>query len=134
MNSTSTYSSPYLTGIFDGSKFSGTDYDFLVPIIEFINQFILPITITLVIMGVFLAIFIGIAIAKAESSSKAAELKKRMVGIIVTIVVCIALFWLLGWLFSALPTIVEFFKGPIMSNLPGGGISANSSSGISSTG
>ncbi len=127
MDNTSTYSSPYLTGIFDGSKFVGTDYDFIVPIIEFINQFIIPITITLVVMGAFLAIFIGIAIAKAESSSKAAELKKRMVGIIVTIVICLALFWFLGWLFSALPTIIEFFKGPVISNLPGGGISTSSS-------
>ena len=122
---------PHLSGIFDGTKIP-EGYEWLKPIINFLNQYLIPITIALLVMGAFLAIFMGIAMARAEDSSKAADLKKRMWGLIVTVLVVLGLIWLLSWLFSALPTIIETFRGPIQSNLPDGietPSSVNSSSG-----
>lgn len=110
---------PHLSGIFDGTNIPD-DFAYLRPIINFLNQYIIPITITLLVMGAFLAIFMGIALARAEDSGKAAELKKRMWGLVVAVIIILALIWLLAWLFSALPTIVEFFRGPIEDALPGG--------------
>ncbi len=121
----------HLSGIFDGTNIP-EDYEWLKPIINFLNQYLIPITITLVVMGAFLAIFMGIALARAEDSGKAADLKKRMWGLIVAILVILALIWLLAWLFSALPTIIETFRGPIQDNLPGG-IEGPSSGGASSS-
>ena len=121
----------HLSGIFDGTNIP-EDYEWLKPIINFLNQYLIPITITLVVMGAFLAIFMGIALARAEDSGKAGDLKKRMWGLIITVLVVLVLIWLLAWLFSALPTIIETFRGPIQSNLPDGietPSSGNSSSG-----
>lgn len=110
---------PHLSGIFDGTNIPD-DFAYLRPIINFLNQYIIPITITLLVMGAFLAIFMGIALARAEDSGKAADLKKRMWGLVVAVIIILALIWLLAWLFSALPTIVEFFRGPIEDGLPSG--------------
>ncbi len=116
----------HLSGIFNYHNVAG--YEYLKPIINFLNQYIIPISVTLLVMGAFLAIFLGIAMARAEDSNKAADLKKRMWGVIVAVLVVLALIWLLGWLFSALPTIVSTFRDPVMSNLPGGLEGSSSSS------
>lgn len=98
------------TTIFDAGKLKGTDYDYLVPIVEFLDGLVVPLTVTLLVGAAILAICIGVAIAKAESSDKSAEMKKRLWGLMITVFVIVVLAWLLGYVLSNYEAIMGWFK------------------------
>lgn len=99
-----------LNSIFDASKLSGTDYEYLVPIVEFLDKLVVPLTVTLLVGAAILSICIGVAIAKADSSDKSSEMKKRLWGLMIAVLIVVALTWILGWILSGYPTIMAWFK------------------------
>lgn len=105
---------PYLKGIFDGSKIND-EYAWIKEIIRFLNQYLVPITIFLLVLAVVFVVVLLFMTMKTDDPAKQQEFKKRMFQIAGTMVICLALVWLLGWLFTALPDIINTFKGPVMS-------------------
>ena len=99
-----------INSIFNASNLNGSDYEYLVPIVEFLDGLVVPLTVILLVGAAILAICIGVAIAKADSSDKSAEMKKRLRGLMITVVVVIALTWLLGYVLSNYPTIIGSLK------------------------
>ena len=105
---------PYLKGIFDGSKID-SNYGWIQEIIRFLNQYLIPITIFLVALAAVFVIVLLFMTMKTDDPAKQKEFRKRMFQIAGTMLICLALVWLLGWLFTALPDIINAFKGPVMS-------------------
>ncbi len=99
-------SNDYLTGIFDGSKLEGEGYEYLIPIVKFFNQFLIPISITLLLAGTFISIFLAFMMIKQEDSSKKTALRSRLIGIVITVLIVTALIWLLAWLIANYPAIM----------------------------
>ena len=99
-----------LNSIFSTGNLEGSDYDYLVPIVEFLDGLVVPLTIILLAGAAILAICIGVAIAKADSSDKSSEMKKRLWGLMIAVVVIVALCWLLGYVLSNYPTIIGTLK------------------------
>ncbi len=105
---------PYLDGIFKGSKIDD-NYAWIKEIIRFLNQYLIPITIFLLALAAVFVIVLLFMTMKTDDPAKQKEFRKRMFQIAGTMLICLALVWLLGWLFSALPSIINAFKGPVMS-------------------
>lgn len=99
-----------LNAIFDASNLKGSDWDYLVPIVEFLNKAVVPITIVLLVGAAILAVCIGIALAKAEGGEKAAEMKKRLWGLMIAVVIITALIWALGYILSNYGTIMTAIR------------------------
>lgn len=102
-----------LNAIFDAKSLSGSDYEYLMPIVEFLDRLVVPLTIILLVGAAIMAICIGVAIAKADSSDKSSEMKKRLRGLMITVVVVVALVWVLGYILSNYPTIIGKLRGLI---------------------
>ena len=99
-----------LNSIFNAKGLEGSDYEYLMPIVEFLDKLVVPLTIILLIGAAILAICIGVAISKADSSDNSSEMKKRLWGLMITVIVVIALCWVLGYVLSNYPTIIGTLK------------------------
>ena len=100
-----------LNSIFNAGNLNGSDYEYLVPIVEFLDGLVVPLTIILLVGAAILSICIGVAIAKADSSDKSKEMKKRLWGLMITVIVVIALIWVLGYVLSNYPTVIGTLRG-----------------------
>ena len=97
-----------------GTVFSSAnlgDYQYLKPIVDFLDGIIIPFTVVMAVSAALMAIVIGIMIAKAEDGDKAREMKKRLVGLMVTVVIVVVLIWGLGFLLSQFGVIMGFIRG-----------------------
>lgn len=99
-----------LNSIFNASALDGTDYEYLKPIVEFLDGLVVPLTVTLLAGAAILSICIGVAIAKADSSDKSNEMKKRLWGLMIAVLIVVVLIWILGWILSGYPKIMAWFK------------------------
>lgn len=95
-----------LGGVFNlDDKSFGTGFGWLLPIVKFIDNLLIPITIILVVVGAVWVIFLGVGLAKADSADKAQEAKKRLINVAVAMVATIVFVWLLAWFASQVPTL-----------------------------
>lgn len=93
------------------TKPQGDEFNWAGPIVDFLNQNIVAITVALLILAAFLGIFLGIYIAKAEDSSAVANAKKRFIGLIVSVFVVVVLVWFLAFILANLDAIKGIFDG-----------------------
>lgn len=89
-----------------GSRLSGS-FSWLAPIVSFLDQLLIPITIIVAVAGAIWVIILGVQLAKAESADKAQEAKKRLINVAVAMVAIIILIWLLTWFAANIGTIFE---------------------------
>ena len=102
---------PYMLGeIFDAKRLEKAGYGGIAVIMDFLNEFLVPITIGLLALGVVLAIVMGIQIAKAPDASKAKEAKSRLFGILIGFICFIFAVWIGAVIMYAIPDIIEFLK------------------------
>lgn len=101
-----------LAGIFE-VDITGKGFDWLQPIVNFLDDLIVPITIILAVAGAIWVIILGVQLARAESADKAQEAKKRLINVAVAIVAIIIFIWLLTWFASAVAKGEIFEKSPI---------------------
>lgn len=83
----------------------------LDPILELLNNLLLPILIVVGTAGSIYAIVLGVNFARAETSDKREEAKKRMVNAIVGIVAMIFLLILLQLFVANADSIVQTITG-----------------------
>lgn len=88
-----------LGGIFN-VEISTEGFEWLQPIVNFLDSLIIPITIILAVAGAIWVIILGVQLARAESADKAQEAKKRLINVAVAIVAIIIFIWLLTWFAS----------------------------------
>ena len=69
----------------------GTGYEFLGPILDFIETAMIPIIIVLLAVGAIYAIILGVNMARAESGEKRDEAKKRIMNFLIGIAVVVVL-------------------------------------------
>lgn len=84
-----------LSGLLYTNQFEGTDYAFLDPILQVLNDILWPILIVLAAVGTIYAIWLGVLMAKAENAEKREESKKRIINAVIAIVVVVVLVLLL---------------------------------------
>lgn len=84
-------------------------YDWLNPIVKFLDDLLVPLTIIVAVAGAIWVIILGVQLARAESADKAQEAKKRLINVAVAIVAAIIFVWLLTWFASKVGDI--FGKG-----------------------
>ena len=103
---------------FLGGPFSGAINDssggwdkvglsWLQPVLQFLDNLIIPITIVVAIAGAIWIIILGVKLARAETADKAKEAKGALIRVAVAIVASLVLIWLLVWLASSLPSIIN---------------------------
>jgi hypothetical protein len=93
------FSMSFLTNLL-GELFSAdlaAPYDWLNPIIKFLDGLLIPLTIIVAVAGAIWVIILGVQLARAESADKAQEAKKRLINVAVAIVAAIVFIWLLSW-------------------------------------
>lgn len=86
------------------------EYEYLKPVVEFLDMIVIPLTAILMVGAAILAICIGVGVAKADSSEKSNEMKKRLWGLMITVFVVIVLVWVLGLVLSNYATIMDYFR------------------------
>ncbi len=67
-------------------------------ILDFLKEYLVPITIFLLILTAVFSVVLTFLIMKTENPETQAKYKKRMVQLLVTIVICLLLVWVLYWL------------------------------------
>lgn len=103
-------------GIFniDRTYFTNAGFDWLYPIVTFLESLLIPITIILAVAGAIWVIVLGVQLARAESADKASEAKKRLINVAVAIVAIIVFIWLLSFFASKVPELFgSVDKNPI---------------------
>lgn len=97
-----------LLGVFENSysELEGT-YDWLLPIVKFLDGLLIPLTIIVAVAGAIWVIILGVQLARAESADKAQEAKKRLINVAVAIVAAIVFIWLLTWFAASVGTIFK---------------------------
>ena len=107
---------PYMLGeIFDAERVRSVydgKYEGIAVIMDFLNDFLVPITIGLLALGVLLAIVMGIQIAKSDPA-KANDAKSRLFGILVGFICFIFAIWIGSAILYSIPDIVEFLKSSL---------------------
>lgn len=86
-------------------------YKFLEPLVNFLNEAIVPFTVTLGVLAGLFGIVICFMIMKAESAEAANIMKKRLWQLMLTVVSVIALVWLLGFATYWLPVLINRIRG-----------------------
>lgn len=87
------------------------DYQYLQPIVNFLDGIIIPFTIVMAVAAALMTIVLAVMIAKAEDGDKAREMKKRLWGLMITFVIVVVLIWGLGYLLSYFGVIMGFIRG-----------------------
>ena len=93
----------------DTGKFEGA-YAWLNPLIQVLQNIILPILIVVATAGVIYAIYLGVMMAKAEDESKREEAKKRIINVVIALAVTIVLMIVFFALIKVLPDILDSAK------------------------
>jgi len=86
-----------------GQDFKG--YQWLYPVLTFIDSAFVPIIIVVAAVGGIWCIFLGVNLARAESADKADEAKKRLINVVIALVASILLIFLLSLFVSQIPAI-----------------------------
>lgn len=95
-----------LLGVFESAYTSlSGNYDWLLPIVKFLDGLLIPLTIIVAVAGAIWVIILGVQLARAESADKAQEAKKRLINVAVAIVAAIIFIWLLTWFAANIGTI-----------------------------
>lgn len=75
---------------------TGTDYTFLGPILDFIENAMIPIIVILLAVSAIYAIILGVNMARADGAEKRDEAKKRilnfLIGAAVTLVLLVIVY------------------------------------------
>lgn len=100
---------PFAT-VLAGTAFNGT-YQWLKPIVTFIDGLIVPFTIVALAVGAIWVVILGIKLARADSADQAQEAKKALIRVAIAFVATIAAVWIIGFLASQIPTI--FATNPV---------------------
>lgn len=91
-----------LGGVFNVTLSS---YTWLQPIVDFLDNLLVPLTIIVAVAGAIWVIILGVQLARAESADKAQEAKKRLINVAVALVAVIIFIWLLTWFAANVETI-----------------------------
>ncbi len=70
-------------------------------IANFLDTYLVPITIVLLVMASIFCLVLTFMIMKTENPEDQKKYKKRMIQICITIAICLALVWLLKWLLGS---------------------------------
>ncbi len=97
------FGGPFSTVI--SSNFSSGAMQWLKPIVEVLDDLIIPITIIVAIAGAIWVIILGVKLARAETADKAQEAKKALINVAIAIVASLVVIWLLVWFASSLPSL-----------------------------
>ena len=95
-------------------EIKGTNLDWIVPVLNFLDSIIVPITIIVAIAGAIWVIWLGIKLAKAEDAENQKKARKNLINVVVAILVSLIVFWVITWLAVVLSTQAE--KNPIISS------------------
>ena len=85
--------------------FGGGSFSWLKPIVEVLDDLIIPITIIVAIAGAIWVIILGVKLARAETADKAKEAKGALIRVAVAIVASLVLVWLLVWFAASVPSL-----------------------------
>ena len=77
-------------------KFAGTDWAWLDPIVNVLEEVLWPILILVGTAGMIYAVVLGVKLAQAETADAREEAKKRIINAVIALVVIIALIALLA--------------------------------------
>ena len=89
-----------------------TNLDWIIPVLNFLDSIIVPITIIVAIAGAIWVIWLGIKLAKAEDAENQKKARKNLINVVVAILVSLIVFWVITWLAVVLSTQAE--KNPII--------------------
>ena len=95
-------------------KIGNTNLKWIVPVLNFLDSIIVPITIIVAIAGAIWVIWLGIKLAKAEDAENQKKARKNLINVVVAILVSLIVFWVITWLAVVLSTQAE--KNPIISS------------------
>ena len=82
-----------------GDQLKGTDYEWLAPIVNFIESAMIPIIIVLLAISAIYAIILGVNMARAESAEQRDNAKKRIINFLIgaiTIIVILVIVYVLA--------------------------------------
>lgn len=94
------------SGVID-SNFTSGAMQWLQPIVEVLDDLIIPITIIVAIAGAIWVIILGVKLARAETADKAQEAKKALINVAIAIVASLVVIWLLVWFASSVPALFD---------------------------
>ena len=101
----------FLGAIFSSANLG--EYDYLKPIVDFLDGIIIPFTVVLAVSAAVMALVFGILIAKSEDGEKAKEMKKRLWGLMIAVIVITIVIWVFGFVISNFATIMNFFRNTL---------------------
>jgi quinol-cytochrome oxidoreductase complex cytochrome b subunit len=83
----------------------------LKPVVEVLDQLIVPITIIALIVGAIWLIWLGVKLARAEDEKGQKEAKKAIINVAIALVCVIVMMWILVWFAANFNTI--FGQNPL---------------------
>lgn len=97
-------------------KLEASNYGFLVPILELVDGFMIPLMIVVLSAGTIYAVILGVNMARADSSETRDAAKKRLINCIVGFAIIIVLLAIIYALASRIDDILGLAESSSTTN------------------